>query len=134
MEKKINVGVLFGGKSVEHEVSLQSARNVVEALDREKYNVILIGIDKHGKWHLYEEFDYLIHPDDPKAIELARISHQTLGKLETSVSPLHPRISLGKVYKPSLRKLLGASKKQSAQSSSRAGEKCGLELGIDLFL
>ncbi len=70
MKKKINVGVLFGGKSVEHEVSLQSARNVVQALDREKYQVVLIGIDKEGKWHLYEECDYLLHAEDPNLIAL----------------------------------------------------------------
>ncbi|MCY3765139.1 MAG: D-alanine--D-alanine ligase [Gemmatimonadetes bacterium] len=52
MGKKTRVGVLFGGKSAEHEVSLESARNVVEAIDREKYEVVLIGIDRGGTWHL----------------------------------------------------------------------------------
>lgn len=52
MGKRIRVGVLFGGKSAEHEVSLESARNVVEAIDKEKYDVVLIGIDRAGKWHL----------------------------------------------------------------------------------
>jgi D-alanine-D-alanine ligase len=51
MAKK-RVGILFGGKSVEHEVSLQSARNVYEAIDREKFEVALIGIDKAGQWHV----------------------------------------------------------------------------------
>jgi len=50
MAKK-RVGILFGGKSVEHEVSLQSARNVYDAIDRAKYDVTLIGIDKAGQWH-----------------------------------------------------------------------------------
>ena len=44
--KKIRVGVVFGGRSAEHEVSLQSARNVLEALDRDKYDPVLIGIDR----------------------------------------------------------------------------------------
>ena len=48
-KKKIKVGVLFGGKSAEHEVSLQSARNVIDALDKEKYEVVPIGINKAGK-------------------------------------------------------------------------------------
>ena len=52
MDKKIRVGVLFGGKSAEHEVSLESARNVVEAIDKDTYEVVLIGIDRGGKWHL----------------------------------------------------------------------------------
>jgi D-alanine-D-alanine ligase len=53
--KKIRVGVVFGGRSAEHEVSLQSARNVLEALDREKYDPILIGIDREGRWRLDEQ-------------------------------------------------------------------------------
>ena len=51
MAKK-RVGILFGGKSVEHEVSLQSARNVYEAVDQTKFDVVLIGIDKAGLWHV----------------------------------------------------------------------------------
>ncbi len=70
MRKKIKIGILFGGKSVEHEVSLQSARNVIESLDREKYTVTLIGIDKKGQWDYYHERDYLINPTDPEAIQL----------------------------------------------------------------
>lgn len=50
MSKKIRVAILFGGKSAEHEVALKSARNVAEAIDKNKYDVILIGIDKSGKW------------------------------------------------------------------------------------
>jgi len=53
--RKIRVGIVFGGRSAEHEVSLQSARNVLEALDREKYEPILIGIDRAGRWHLDEQ-------------------------------------------------------------------------------
>jgi D-alanine-D-alanine ligase len=37
MQKKIKVGIIFGGKSAEHEVSLQSAKNVIEAIDKDKY-------------------------------------------------------------------------------------------------
>ena len=47
---KIKVGILFGGKSAEHEVSLLSAKNVIEAIDKNKYKPILIKIDKNGKW------------------------------------------------------------------------------------
>ena len=52
MKKQIHVAVLFGGRSAEHEVSLRSAQNVIDALDRKKYKVTLIGIDKRGKWLL----------------------------------------------------------------------------------
>lgn len=67
---KLRVAVLFGGKSAEHEVSLQSAKNVISALDRQKYELILIGIDKTGQWYLYEDEDFLINPEDPKTIAL----------------------------------------------------------------
>jgi D-alanine-D-alanine ligase len=49
-KKKINLGVIFGGRSGEHEVSLMSAASVLAVLDREKYNVTCIGIDKTGIW------------------------------------------------------------------------------------
>ncbi|MCE2440403.1 MAG: D-alanine--D-alanine ligase [Candidatus Latescibacteria bacterium] len=52
MSEKIRVGVLFGGRSAEHEVSLESARNVVEAIDNRKYHIVLIGIDRGGTWRL----------------------------------------------------------------------------------
>ncbi len=50
MQKKIAVAVLFGGKSAEHDISLQSARNIVAALDPQKYEVSLLGIDRQGHW------------------------------------------------------------------------------------
>jgi D-alanine-D-alanine ligase len=50
MEKKLRVGVLFGGRSGEHEVSLQSAASILEAIDREKFDVAPIGITKEGRW------------------------------------------------------------------------------------
>ncbi|MFO7166484.1 MAG: D-alanine--D-alanine ligase family protein [Chloroflexota bacterium] len=50
MADKIRVGVLFGGQSGEHEVSLVSARAVIDGLDREKYDVVPIGITKEGRW------------------------------------------------------------------------------------
>ena len=50
MSKKLRLGVLFGGRSGEHEVSLMSARSVVDALDDKKYEVIEIGISKEGHW------------------------------------------------------------------------------------
>jgi D-alanine-D-alanine ligase len=49
-KRKIRVGVIFGGKSAEHEVSLNSAQNVMRALDKNKYEVVPIGIDKTGRW------------------------------------------------------------------------------------
>jgi len=62
--KKINIGILFGGKSAEHEISLQSAKNVYEALDKEKYNPVLIAIDKTGKWVSHIEAHQLLLSDN----------------------------------------------------------------------
>ena len=68
----VTVGILFGGKSAEHEVSLQSARNVIDALDRDKYRPVLIGIDKSGRWYLNDPSSFLVHADDPRRIGLRR--------------------------------------------------------------
>jgi D-alanine-D-alanine ligase len=54
MKKKLRVAILFGGKSAEHEISLISARNIADAMDKAKYDVVAIGIDKQGRWHLDE--------------------------------------------------------------------------------
>lgn len=56
MEKQ-TVAVLFGGQSSEHEVSCVSAATVIDHIDREKYEVVLIGITKEGKWLLTESVD-----------------------------------------------------------------------------
>ena len=50
MARKIRVGVIFGGRSGEHEVSLMSARSVMNAMDGEKYEIVPIGITREGCW------------------------------------------------------------------------------------
>lgn len=47
------MAVIFGGQSGEHEVSLMSSSNVIQAMDREKYHVVMLGITKEGKWRIY---------------------------------------------------------------------------------
>lgn len=81
MNKKIRVGILFGGCSAEHEVSLQSAKNIVDALDKNKYEIILIGIDKQGKWCINDHAQFLLHSDNPKLIKLNQSS------LEVAIIP-----------------------------------------------
>ena len=49
-ERKLKIGVIFGGRSGEHEVSLRSAQSVMAALDRNKYEVVPIGITRSGRW------------------------------------------------------------------------------------
>jgi D-alanine-D-alanine ligase len=76
MDRKLTVGILCGGKSAEHEVSLQSARNVYEAMDREKFNPVLIGIEKSGRW-IFNTVNrdpihgFILNADDPATICLA---------------------------------------------------------------
>ncbi|MEW5717893.1 MAG: D-alanine--D-alanine ligase family protein [Chloroflexota bacterium] len=50
MTKRTRVGLIFGGKSGEHEVSLASAQSVARAIDKDKYEVVLIGVTKEGRW------------------------------------------------------------------------------------
>jgi D-alanine-D-alanine ligase len=71
MPHKIKVGILMGGKSAEHEVSLLSAQSVIRALDQEKYHITIIAINKLGVWFLYDSIESCLeHPDDPKKIHL----------------------------------------------------------------
>lgn len=67
---KVRVGIIFGGRSAEHEVSLQSARNIVDALDRTRFEPILIGIDKAGHWHLNDTSNFLLNQENPALIAL----------------------------------------------------------------
>ena len=50
MQRKLRVGVLFGGRSGEHEVSLASARSIMAVMDRDKYEIVPIGITHDGRW------------------------------------------------------------------------------------
>ena len=50
MPKKLRIGVIFGGRSGEHEVSIRSARSVIDAIDKSKYDVVPIAITKEGNW------------------------------------------------------------------------------------
>jgi D-alanine-D-alanine ligase len=74
--KKLRVGVLFGGKSGEHEISLRSARSILAAIDRKKYDVIELGITKQGKWLQSGEAQALLSAGS---------------ETEMQVSPLHAR-------------------------------------------
>ncbi len=69
-KKKLKIGVLFGGKSAEHEVSLRSAENVFNALDKNKYDVVLIGIEKTGKWILGDSSRKFLDKTNPKLYKL----------------------------------------------------------------
>jgi D-alanine-D-alanine ligase len=66
-KKKLRVGVLFGGRSGEHEVSLLSAASILNAIDRTKYEVVPIAITKQGQWITSTEATHLLAGDTKPA-------------------------------------------------------------------
>ena len=85
-KRKLRVGVVMGGRSGEHEVSLSSAGSVMAAMDREKYDIVPIGITKTGRWIASGDPMQALTLDDeslsqPAAL-LADPSHRGLMRLE----------------------------------------------------
>lgn len=76
---KKTVAILFGGQSTEYEVSLKSATSVVSNLDKDKYDILLIGITKDGKWYLYDRDIENIAPDKwyNDSLKTVCVSHGT---------------------------------------------------------
>ena len=60
MPRKLRVGIVFGGRSGEHEVSLRSAASVLAAIDKKKYDVVPIGITKTGHWLLADDAQHML--------------------------------------------------------------------------
>lgn len=67
---KIRVGIVFGGQSVEHEISILSARNIFAAMDRSKFEPVPIGVDKAGRWFLQDAHKLLGAADDPRRVAI----------------------------------------------------------------
>src|SRR5438552_18826206 len=78
LSEKIRVGVLFGGQSSEHEVSLASARSVMRAMDPEKYEVVPIGITRHGAW---------VASGDPMAVLRSGVDEAKVPRLTSMLAP-----------------------------------------------
>ena len=100
--KKIRAAILFGGKSAEHEISLLSAKNIIYAIDRKKYDIELIGIDKKGQWHQYDLNDFLINADDAKSIALKESKNPVtlvLGKKEQLYNLMYGELGYKKTLK-----------------------------------
>ena len=92
---KLNLGLLFGGRSGEHEVSLQSAKSIANAVNRDKFNLLLLAIDKQGNWFIADESDYLIKADDPKNICLNVKKEQQIALIPKENSNRIVRLSDG---------------------------------------
>ena len=92
MAKKLRVGILFGGRSGEHEVSLLSAASILKAIDRKKFDVVPIGITKEGRWLGAGDAHSLLEGDssavarrlragDPAATPGAKLLHEGMPTL-----------------------------------------------------
>jgi len=91
MAKKLRVGILFGGRSGEHEVSLLSAASVLGAIDRDKFDVTPIGITREGRWLAAADANHLLNGDmskgsrlragDPEATPGAKLLHEGIPTL-----------------------------------------------------
>src|ERR1700736_2338509 len=99
-QKRVRVGVLFGGRSGEHEVSLASAASVIRALDPEKYEAVPIGITKDGRWlvgsgavkmlgDVLKSGDRVMLPPDPTAAQLVPLAPST-GRPNVMVDVVFP--------------------------------------------
>lgn len=74
MSKKLSIAILYGGKSVEHEISIRSAKNVVANIDKEAFDVVLLGIDKNGSWYLNKSIDSELNSGNAVSISLDALS------------------------------------------------------------
>ena len=80
---KRQLALMFGGASPEHEVSIRSARNIFAALDKEKYDVHLIGVDKQGRWfHLGAEVFQKEELDISEGRQLVAVPGQKIGQIQ----------------------------------------------------
>jgi D-alanine-D-alanine ligase len=102
--KKIRVAVLYGGRSGEHEVSLVSATNVIQNLDRSKFEVVPIGIDKHGGWFLGDDVFKKNELNSSAMLRLQRDSERQLfapSLIGKSVYEFEPELSTSSSNKTS---------------------------------
>ncbi|HLE36575.1 MAG TPA: D-alanine--D-alanine ligase A, partial [Candidatus Acidoferrales bacterium] len=95
-KKRLRVGVLFGGRSGEHEVSLASAASVIRGLDPEKYEAVPIGISKDGRWlvgtgaqkmlpEVLKTGQRVVLPADPNAATLVPLDENRAGAMRVDV-------------------------------------------------
>ncbi len=98
---KLCIGVIFGGRSGEHPISIRSSRYVVDSLDRDRFELVLIGIDRGGGWHLcsetaYRAIDQEVNGSDNDAI-VALPRHGRCGLLDPR-NPAAPLPELDVVF------------------------------------
>ena len=103
LAKKIRVGVIFGGRSGEHEVSIRSALSVIEKIDSQKYEVVPVAIGKDGRW---------LSPSEAAAL----LPFDTSQKLPPSVTQSRPE-EIALIGDPSYKGLVNLSRDNSSAES-----------------
>ena len=63
---RLRIGVLFGGRSTEHEVSILSARSIISAIDPARFEVIPLYVDRNGRWLVLESVQKVLDADDSR--------------------------------------------------------------------
>ena len=86
MKKKLRIGILFGGRSGEHEVSLLSAASILKAIDQKKYDVVPIGITKAGRWLSAGDAQALLSGSSTQADAPAELSLEIRASAETAMA------------------------------------------------
>ncbi len=103
MTQKLRVGILFGGQSAEHEISILSARSVLAALDRSRFEPVLVGIDKSGTWLLQDEQRLLANSRDPRQVHIepgmpARLAAHLPSSASATDAAAHRPLALDVVF------------------------------------
>lgn len=86
MTEKIKLGVIYGGRSGEHEVSLMSARSVLSVINPEKYDIIEIGITRQGQWFVGQDL-------------WVKLQHENYTGLTPAIFPASPKKNLEFTFK-----------------------------------
>jgi len=76
MDANLRIGLLYGGRSVEHQISIRSAKNIYENIDRSRFTPILFGISKEGDWFIQKEISDRIDTSNPVKLNLNNHSRE----------------------------------------------------------
>ncbi|CAM4453635.1 MAG: D-alanine--D-alanine ligase A [Legionellaceae bacterium] len=98
--QKIRIAILCGGQSAEHEISIRSARNIINALDKNRFDIHIISIDKKGEWHLENSLQTLLMdnqsgenlgllPGKKNELFVDATQHKTLPEIDVVFPVLH---------------------------------------------
>jgi D-alanine-D-alanine ligase len=132
MGKKLRVGILFGGRSGEHEVSLLSAASILQAIDRDKFDVTPIGITKEGRWLAQADARGMLEGNGPGAGAPSSLAHESSPKPGKDFRAGDPETTPGaKLLQEGMPTLLAPEPRSPdslVQNQGRAGEAQSLDV------